>query len=246
MKKLIVANWKMNPKSQKDAAKLFDAVEKGVKIGQAARVIICPPFLWLGELKSKKLALGAQNCHWETSGAFTGEISAAMLADQGVEYVILGHSERRQYAGETNEMINHKMKVALKEGLKPIFCVGEKEGEEMGAVLEEQLTQGLAKISVKQLDEIIIAYEPVWAISTSGTGSICSSDNALSAALFIRRVLTKFYSRFLAEKVPILYGGSVDANNCAEYIKRVGMNGVLVGGASLDAEEFTKIVKQVG
>lgn len=240
-KTLIVANWKMNPKSFKDAAKLFEMVEKNVKLSKDAEVVVCPPFLWLRELRSKKLSLGAQNCHFQMSGAFTGEVSSLMLTDAKVEYVILGHSERRQM-GETDAQINLKVKTALKDGLKPILCIGEKEDEEINLVLERQITQALEKITASQLEQVAIAYEPVWAI---GTGKACSADNALSATLFIRRILTKLYSRFLAEKTLILYGGSVSSENCAQYLDRSGMNGLLVGGASLNADQFVKIINTV-
>jgi len=240
-KTLIVANWKMNPKSFKDAAKLFEMVEKNVKLSKDAEVVVCPPFLWLRELRSKKLSLGAQNCHFQMSGAFTGEVSSLMLIDAKVKYVILGHSERRQM-GETDAQINLKVKTALKDGLKPILCIGEKEDEEINLVLERQITQALEKITASQLEQVAIAYEPVWAI---GTGKACSADNALSATLFIRRILTKLYSRFLAEKTLILYGGSVSSENCAQYLDRSGMNGLLVGGASLNADQFVKIINTV-
>ncbi|TSC53481.1 MAG: triosephosphate isomerase (TIM) [Parcubacteria group bacterium LiPW_39] len=242
-KPLIVANWKMNPKTAKEALALFEAVKKGIGGSKNLRVVICPPFCWLPKLKPiAALRLGGQNCHWEVSGSFTGEISAAMLADSGAQYVILGHSERRQYLGETDEIINLKIKAALKASLKPILCVGEKEGEEMGSVVERQLTGALAGLGVNQTREVIIAYEPVWAI---GTGRACLSDDALSAALFIRRLITKLYSRFLADKISLLYGGSVNVQNAANYITQAGMNGLLVGGASLEAEEFVKIIKNV-
>ncbi len=242
---IIVANWKMNPKSQREALALFEAVKNGARSVKDTEVVICPPFCWLPKLKSGgALKLGGQNCHWEVSGAYTGEISAAMLADVGARYVILGHSERRHFLGETDEVINLKTKAALKADLKPILCVGEKEGEEMGSVVEKQLAGALAGLSVNQMKEIIIAYEPVWAISTEA-GRPCLPDDALSAALFIRRIITKLYSRFLAEKIPVLYGGSVNSGNATDYIKKAGMNGLLVGGASLEAEEFVKIIKNV-
>lgn len=248
-KKLIVANWKMNPSKLVEARKLLAAIVKEMILGKNGEmeIVICLPFIWLGKLidefKPKKgFAFGAQNCHWELGGAYTGEISAAMLADAGVKYVILGHSERRQFLGETDAVINLKIKTALKAELRPILCVGEKEGEEMNLAVEEQLTKDLAGLNVNQAKGIVIAYEPIWAI---GTDRPCLPDNALSATLFIRRILTKNYSRFLAEKIPIIYGGSVDAKNAADYIKNANMNGLLVGGASLEAEEFTKIMKSI-
>ncbi len=248
MKKLIIANWKMNPKNHKEAQALFGAINNGARGAKNTQVVICPPFTQISALGSQLSAksnvkLGSQNCHWEISGAFTGEVSANMAADAGAEYVILGHSERRQFMGETDEIVNLKIKAALKAKLKPILCAGENVGEEMSAVVGKQLSAALAGLSVNQMKDIIIAYEPVWAISTSQGGKNCSPDDALSAALFIRRTLTNLYSRFLAEKTPILYGGSVDSQNVVGYINQARMDGVLVGGASLDAEEFVKIIK---
>jgi len=248
-KKLIVANWKMNPPKLAEARKLLAEVAEEVSPAKNSdsKVIICPPFIWLGKLmeefKLKKgLVFGAQNCHWELGGAYTGEVSPLMLANLGAEYVILGHSERRHYFGETDEIINLKIKAALKAKLKPILCVGERAGEEMNLAVEGQLEKDLAGLSVGQMKEIAIVYEPVWAI---GTGNACLPDNTLSAALFVRRTLTKLYSRFLADKTSVLYGGSVDAQNAADYIKKAQMNGLLVGGASLEAEEFIKIIKNI-
>ena len=239
----------MNPVKLVEAKKILAALikEAGSAKNIETEIIICPPFLWLSDLaaefKNKRsLAFGAQNCHWELSGAYTGEVSAAMLAEMGTKYVILGHSERRQFMGETDAIVNLKIKTVLKTELRPILCVGEKDGEEMNLVVEEQLNKDLMGLNVNQMREIIIAYEPVWAI---GTGRPCLPDNALSATLFIKRILTKIYSRFLAEKTPILYGGSVEAKNALDYIKIANMNGLLVGGASLEVEEFIKIIKQV-
>lgn len=243
LKKIIVANWKMNPKSFKEAATLWGAVKTEVKGVKNIEVVICPPAVWLSKFKAGgAMKLGAQNCHWEVDGAYTGELSARMIVDAGGSFVILGHSERRQYMGETNAIVNLKIKAALKARLKPILCVGEKEGEEMGLVVEEQLTQALAGLSVNQMKDLIVAYEPVWAI---GTGQACQPDNALSANLFIKRTLTKLYSRFLADKTPVLYGGSVTSADCASYITDAQMDGVLVGGASLDSKEFNKIIKSL-
>lgn len=242
-KNLIIANWKMNPKNAKEAQSLFDAVKAGVRNIKNIQVIICPPAIWLPIFKSSAIIkLGAQNCHWETSGAYTGEISANMLADAGAEYVILGHSERRQFMGETDEIVNLKIKTALKVKLKPILCVGERAGEEMGLVIESQLTNALAGLGVNQVKEIIAAYEPIWAI---GTGDHCLPDSALSAGLFIKKTITKLYSRFLADKIPVLYGGSVDAQNNRVYISQAHLDGLLVGGASLVTEEFVNIIRKI-
>ena len=233
----------MNPRTLNAAQVLLEATKENIKGVKNIQVIICPPAIWLGKLEpNAAMSLGGQNCHWETDGAFTGELSAGMVADAGAEYVILGHSERRQYMGETDEIVNLKIRAALKAKLKPILCVGERAGEEMGAVVERQLTAALAGLSVNQAKEIVVAYEPVWAI---GTGEPCSPDSALSAGLFIRKTLTKLYSRFLAEKIPVLYGGSVNDQNDSSYITQARLDGLLVGGVSLDAKEFSRIVKNV-
>ncbi|MBU2036785.1 triose-phosphate isomerase [Patescibacteria group bacterium] len=245
IKKIIVANWKMNPKTKEGAQVLLEAIKANIKGAKDVEVVICPPAIWLADLKAGgSMKLGAQNCHWEVSGAFTGEISAGMIADAGGEYVILGHSERRQYLGETDEIINLKIKAALKAKLKPILCVGEIAGEEMNVAAERQLISGLAGLSVNQLKEVIITYEPVWAISNAGNRP-CLPDEALSAGLFIRKTLTKLYSRFAADKAPVLYGGSVNDQNDLAYIAQSRLDGLLIGGASLEAEEFGRIVKEI-
>ena len=230
MKSLIVANWKMNPESAKEAKALFSAVKKGIAgLSKKIDVVICPPYEYLGLLKG--LILGAQNCFYEEKGAYTGEISALMLKNIGVGYVILGHSERRRM-GETNEQINKKLVKAIQAGLMPILCVGEKKEEKdqgkKQEVLEAQIKQCLGGITA----DVVVAYEPVWAI---GTGDNCGVDETKESIDFIRK-LVKTGTR-------ILYGGSVKSENSGAYIKDSGADGLLVGGASLNAEEFIKIVK---
>ena len=231
MKTLIAANWKMNPASQKQAEDIFNGIKEGVK-GVAVEVVICPSFVYLPLLKG--LTLGAQDMFWEEKGPFTGEVSGAMLKDLGVEYVIIGHSERRKYFNETDELINKKIKKASETGLKVIFCIGEtaqeRDAGKKNEVLEKQIKQGLAGID--NLENINIAYEPVWAI---GTGNNCSVENTKESIDFIRK--------FVKENTRILYGGSVKSDNSGLYIKEAGANGLLVGGASLQAEEFIKIIK---
>jgi triosephosphate isomerase len=222
MKKLIIANWKMNPDSIKEAKKLFNAVKK-------TKAIICPPFSYLSVFKYK--FLGAQDCHWEQSGAFTGEVSSKMLKGLGCKYVIIGHSERRKYFKETDETINRKLKAALRVGLKPILCVGEEKGKNVGKVINNQLNKDLKTITNKDLKKIIIAYEPIWAI---GTGNFCSASKANKVRNFIKTILDN----------KVLYGGSVNSKIAKNYIK-IGFDGLLVGGASLNAKEFVKIVKNV-
>jgi len=235
MKKLIVANWKMNPQTYKQAEDLINSVIKDTKKANS-QVAICPPFTWLTDFSHKNKSdvfFGAQNVFYEDRGAFTGEISCAMLKDIGVEYVIIGHSERRKYFGETDEIINKKIKIALETGLKVIFCIGETQEQhdagERNAVLENQIKRGLEGID--NLENVNIAYEPVWAI---GTGKNCGVEETKEAIKLINK---------LVPGVRVLYGGSVKSENSGSYIKEAMADGLLVGGASLIAEEFVKIVK---
>jgi triosephosphate isomerase len=236
MKKLIVANWKLNPTTAKEAKTLFHLLKKGVK-SNVADVVICPPFVYFS--LSKGLTLGAQNSYFEEKGAFTGEVSPAMLKDLGIQYVLVGHSERRNYFGETNEIVNEKAKKVLEQGLKVILCLGEKEGENTVEVLKHQLTLACKDIPLEHAKNIIIAYEPVWAI---GTGKNCSVADAMQAVSVIRQVLSMLYNQELADSLQIIYGGSVNSSNSGEYLHS-GTQGLLVGGASLKAEEFIKIIK---
>lgn len=227
MKPLIIANWKMNPSTIKEAKELFSGFKK-------LDAVICPPACFLNSKilpSDKKFALGAQNCHWEEKGPFTGEISPKTLKSLGVEYVIVGHSERRSHFQETDEMINKKLKAALKFGLIPILCIGEKEGEDAKMIVEKQIAEDLKEILKTEAGKIIIAYEPVWAI---GTGDFCEPQKAKNVLNLIKEKINNI----------VLYGGSVNSKISADYIK-VGFDGLLVGGASLDAEEFIKIVKNV-
>lgn len=240
MKPLIIANWKLNPASRKEASQLFDAVKKGVKAVKDVEVVICPPFVHLPLFSG--LTLGAQDVFYKEKGAFTGEVSPLMLADLGVEYVIIGHSERRLLFSESNDSINKKIKGALMTGLKPVVCVGEQEGQEKHAVIEEQVREAFKGLSAGQAAQVAVAYEPVWAI---GTGKNCSPNETLKSLLLIRKIITGLYNRETAEKVRILYGGSVKAGNAPAYLKEAMADGLLVGGASLDAAEFTEIVRAV-
>jgi len=244
MHNLIAANWKMNPISQEEARNLFNSIKKGIGSAQA-EVVICPPFLYLPAIAEGNggLALGAQNIFWEEKGAFTGEISGAMLKDLGVEYVIIGHSERRKYFGETDEIVNKKIKKALESGLKVIFCIGEtaeeRDAGKKNKILERQIKNGLADIENWKLkiENLAIAYEPVWAI---GTGNNCSVEETKESIDYIRNLLALSHAEGVNTR--ILYGGSVKSENSGDYIKNAGANGLLVGGASLNAEEFIKIV----
>jgi len=222
MKKIIIANWKCNPPTLAEAKELFNQVKK-------TNAIICAPFAYLAELKSDNLC--AQNCLWEEKGPYTGEVSPKMLKDLGVKYVIIGHSERRIHFQETDEMINKKLKAALNAGLIPILCIGERGGGDANQIVESQLKSDLDGISEKETEKIIVAYEPVWAISTSG-GEICSPEHAKKMLDFIKQ---KFNGK-------IIYGGSVDSKIINDYLK-VGYEGALVGGASLKPDEFVNTVK---
>ena len=255
MKPLIVANWKCNPTTLKEAKALFNSVRKGIKNIKNVDVVVCPPFLWLPLLSASAFAkglgglrFGSQDCFWAEKGAYTGEVSPKMLKDIGVRYVILGHSERRLYLGETDEMINKKIISALKAKLNPVLCVGEsKEEKNQGKteeVLRNQLTSALLGVSktILQNSKLSIAYEPIWAI---GTGKACQSDETQMMSLFIKKIVSRFYGNFVSKKVQILYGGSINSKNALSYIREAMMEGLLVGGASLDSREFIKLVKNV-
>jgi len=241
MKPLIVANWKMNPLTLRKAKLLFNSVKRGMKKMKKVEVVICPPFPFILSLKSKisNLELGAQDCFWEEEGAFTGEISPAILKNLEIEYVIIGHSERRRYFSETDGMINKKLKAALKAKLKSILCIGETARErEKGQTLEilkKQLCFSLKnlKSETQDLSHLVVAYEPVWAI---GTGNFCPPEKAKEVLSFLQKIL---------KNIPILYGGSVDSQNGKDYIEKAGFQGLLVGGASLKAQEFIKILKSI-
>jgi len=245
MKRLIVANWKCNPKSLQEAKKLFDTIKKATKSIKETEVVICPPFLYLPVLKTKgsKIKLGAQNCFWEEQGAFDGEISPPMLKSVGCSYVIVGHSERRHLFKETDTMINKKIKALIRANLISILCVGETEEEKnkgkFTQVISDQIKKALKGVSRKDIQKVIIAYEPVWAI---GTGRACRPIEAQVVHLFIRKIIARLYSRKIAERLPILYGGSVNQKNALDYLKESGMKGLLIGGASLRAKEFIKII----
>ena len=245
MMKLIVANWKMNPKTLRQARQIFDAIKKGISKTNNSKVVTCPPFPFLSVLSSLRgsgakrsdrsnLALGAQDCFWEDKGAFTGEISCAMLKDLECKYVIVGHSERRKYFNETNESINKKIKAILDAKMIPILCIGETQEERkqgiVKKVLQKQITSALKGVPSSN---IIIAYEPIWAI---GTGKSCDISTALSVNLLIKKSINS----------PVLYGGSVNSDNAVSYIQDAKMDGLLVGGASLIPKEFIKIIKNVG
>ncbi|MBA4318170.1 MAG: triose-phosphate isomerase [Flavobacterium sp.] len=247
-KKVIAGNWKMN-KNLGESISLFKEIKIAVlNVPGKVDVILCPPYTSLETganlLKESPVKLGAQNMHFEESGAFTGEISASMLKSVGCEYVILGHSERRTIFKETDEIINKKMKKALLNGLKPIFCVGEtleeRENNITEKVVQTQITTGLSEIPENEMKNVIIAYEPVWAI---GTGRNATKQQAEEVHVFIRNLVKNLYSVAISENITIQYGGSVKADNSKELLSMPNIDGALVGGACLKADSFVEIIK---
>jgi len=240
---LIAGNWKMNL-TLAQSLDLARAVEEGASSGEVA---VCVPFTAIsvvGEaLKGSSVRLGAQDCHWEAQGAFTGEVSTGMLKEAGCQVVIIGHSERRKLFGETDEAVNKKLSAALKAGLTPIVCVGEtleeRESQKTWRVLETQLAGGLKGFAPADLSKVVVAYEPVWAI---GTGKTASPAQAQEAHLFIRAQLEKLYGKAFAGGVRILYGGSVTAENVDTLMTQPDVDGALVGGASLKKDSFLRIM----
>ena len=246
-KKLIAGNWKMN-KTSADAVSLAHELVKAVGSQPDVEVVICPPFTALeGVAKAidgSLIKLGAQNMHFEASGAFTGEVSAPMLRAIFTTHVILGHSERRTLFGETDELVNKKVLAAFKNQLRPILCVGESLAErEAGAtlkVVQTQTERSLEGVSKEQAATLVVAYEPVWAI---GTGKVATTEQAQEVHAFIRGLLTKHYGEAVAQKIRILYGGSMKPANAPELLAQKDIDGGLIGGASLEARSFTELVK---
>ena len=245
-KAIIAGNWKMN-KTATEAAELIDALIPAVK-DAGCEVVICVPFTDLvtavAKTKGTNIHVGAENVHFEKSGAFTGEISADMLTDLGVEYVVVGHSERRQYFAETDETVNKRAKAALAGGLKPIICVGESLTQREQGVTEElirmQVKIALNGVTADELKNVVIAYEPIWAI---GTGLTATPDQAEEVCEMIRSVVRKLYSSKNARAISILYGGSMNDKNAFELLAQPDIDGGLIGGASLVPEKFVKIIE---
>lgn len=247
-KKVIAGNWKMYNDLQ-ESQNLISKLINGLS-GQSynCEVIICPPYTSLSEayslIKNTNIKLGAQNMHFEDSGAFTGEISDKMLKSTGCEYVIIGHSERRTIFGETDQVINKKLKKALKDGLKPIFCIGEtldeRDKDITRDVIRRQITEGLLEMPIDDLKSMIIAYEPVWAI---GTGKVASPEQAQEVHDYIRHLIRDRFSEDTAQNLVIQYGGSVKPENAKELLSQNDIDGALVGGACLKAESFIDIIK---
>ncbi|QRN94068.1 triose-phosphate isomerase [Archangium violaceum] len=248
-RKLIAGNWKMNKTIPEGLALVRELKGLVASIpGDRVEIALAPPFVSLQavakELEGSPLKLAAQNCHWEASGAYTGEVSAAMLKDVGCAYVILGHSERRQYFGETDETVNKRTKAVLGAGMKPIICVGEtlaeREANRTLEVVERQVAGALKGFSAAEVAGFVLAYEPVWAI---GTGRTATSAQAQEVHRALREQLGRLYDRGTAEQVRIQYGGSVKPDNAAELMGQADVDGALVGGASLKAADFLAIIR---
>ena len=246
-RKLVAGNWKMNT-TLAEAKALAEAVAKGVGTLSNADVAVCPPFPWLlpvaEVLKGSSVALGAQDVHYEKKGAYTGEVSPAMLLEAGCKYTVVGHSERRHGLGETDAAINHKVHTALEEGLHVILCMGEtlaeRERNLQERIFQRQVYAACAGLTDDQFHRLVFAYEPVWAI---GTGKVATPDQAQAAHHNIRARMAQLYGDKIASALPILYGGSVTAENAAGLFSQPDIDGGLIGGASLKADSFIAIVK---
>lgn len=248
-KKIVAANWKMNLTFQEGKELVKNILDANLRLSEDREVVICPPFLYLVTLHQMlkdhpHFYAGAQNASSERSGAYTGEISAGMLQSIGVPYVILGHSERRQYFGETNALLQKKVALALNYGLRPVFCCGEalevREKEGQNEFVEKQLTESLFELSPEEMKKVVIAYEPVWAI---GTGRTATPEQAQDMHAFIRSKIKEKYGHEIADEQTILYGGSCKPDNAAALFGCPDVDGALVGGASLKADAFTAIIK---
>ena len=246
-KKIVAGNWKMNLSLQ-DGLALVKALKSSLSDVKKSDVVVCPPFPYLVPiadiLKETRIGVGAQNMYFEDKGAFTGEVSAPMLISAGTQYVIIGHSERRKYFGETNEIVNKKIKKAIVSKLIPIMCVGEsleqREKDETEAVITSQINEGLFELLAADVKKMIIAYEPIWAI---GTGRTASPEQAVEVHKLIRSIVAQKFGKETAEQVRIQYGGSVKPDNAEILLQQPDIDGALVGGASLKADSFEAIVR---
>ncbi|NSL53161.1 triose-phosphate isomerase [Calidifontibacillus erzurumensis] len=248
-KPIIAANWKMH-KTLAEAISFVDQVKNSIPSPEKVDSVVCAPFLFLERLsnltKDTNLKIGAQNMHFEQKGAFTGEISPIQLRDIGVDYVIIGHSERREMFAETDETVNKKVHAAFAHGLTPIVCVGEtleqREAGSTNAVVGAQVEKGLAGLSNELAKQVVIAYEPIWAI---GTGKSSDATDADEVCGYIREVIGKLFDNEVAESVRIQYGGSVKPDNIGEFMARPNIDGALVGGASLEPDSFLQLLEAV-
>ena len=246
-KKLIIANWKMNPQSKKEAEIIFNNISKFLKDNKSSDIVICPPFPFLyikDKIKNKKIKIGSQDVFYEKEGSYTGEISASQLKDLGVEYVLIGHSERRSL-GDTNVIINKKIISSLKSKINPIFCIGESDRDSNGfylSFIKKQIEEGLSGVTKLQIKNIVIAYEPIWAIGSNAIREANASE-FIEIKIFIKKILSDIYGMKIANETKILYGGSVNPLNAESFIKEGGADGLLVGRDSLNPKKFCEIIK---
>lgn len=247
-KKIAAANWKMNLRIEQGEALLDGLLSKNIELKSHQHAVFAVPFPYLAMAMGKvagrtNYAVAAQNCYHKESGAFTGEVSADMLQSVGIPFVVIGHSERREYFGESNETLARKTDIVLSKGMTPIFCCGEalsiREADSQNAYVEQQLVESLFHLDAEQISKLVIAYEPIWAI---GTGKTASSEQAQEMHLHIRNVLTAKWGAAVANDISILYGGSVKGSNAAELFTQPDVDGGLVGGASLQIEDFAQII----
>jgi triosephosphate isomerase len=246
-KKIIAGNWKMNKTGAEAASFARDLKIKTLNINKT-EIIVCPPFTALAPvyemLKESRIKMGAQNVHWEPDGAYTGEVSAEMIEEAGCKYVIIGHSERRQYFGETNQSVNKKIKQTLTTNLSPIFCIGEtlqqRQDGQTNEIVKKQLIEGLVDLSSDQMRRIVLAYEPVWAI---GTGLTATPEQAEEVHQFIRELIDERFNTQVGEVGSILYGGSAKPDNIKELLSQQNIDGGLIGGASLKVDSFVTMIK---
>lgn len=247
MKYLIIANWKCNPGNEKQAKQLFQAYKKQMRSCKNIDLVVCPPFIFFSSLKEKfkNIFLGVQDCFYK-EGAFTGEVSSQMIKSCGANYVIVGHSERRNIFNEKDEEINKKVKSVLDNKMTPILCIGENEKQreegETFEIIKKQIGEGLDKINRDKIKNIVLAYEPIWAI---GTGKSADPENIQEVKIFIKKLINNKYGVKTSDSVKIIYGGSVDSNNINSYLSIAQMDGALIGGASLKKDEFLNILKKV-
>ncbi len=248
-KKIIIANWKMNPETLSDAKKIFSDLKRKNIRPKKTEIVLCPPSIYLSELaanyRGQTYSFGSQDVHWKKSGEYTGEISTAMLEDLKTKWVIVGHAERRAL-GENNQVVASKAKRVIEDGMKALVCIGESQRDEHGQFLrfiEAQVRESLSLIPKTKIENLAIAYEPIWAI---GKGKKPPTGHELhQVSLFIRKILSSIYDRKIGMSLPILYGGSVDDSNCRELIEIGNVDGLLVGRASLNPHIFADIIKEL-
>ena len=248
-KKIIIANWKMNPEHLSDAAALAKKIERAAAAGRGAEIVVAPPFPFLAAVGSvlKKARLGAQDVFWEHAGPYTGEVSALQLASVGVGYVIVGHSERKINLGETDEMAAKKVAAVVGAGMTAILCIGERHrtGSDIPPEVGAQLARTLSAVKRPLLKNLIVCYEPVWAISTMPDSRPATPDDAFRAVIYIRKIIADRFGSAAGRAARVIYGGSVNAKNIASFLGEGGMEGALVGAVSLEAREFSRLVGSI-